>query len=224
MFEHIGIIQNRSRKSLPLRCSHPRFSTLLWARYVPFQNLILPSLTARASGKNFRLEVILTLTTRQRLPEISDDGGTVAELLNENHAVEKEFPVYGDNGLKGTLLAPSRFLDNSPEKRIRLDNGRELVVPSNALEAQRDGSFYLKDAGQLAGYAPPPEPELQQPEPEPPAEQPRAGSSMSNPMPYPGDSSVNLAEPLLREDCEIERVSIRRLIDAPAETRHAARR
>src|SRR4051794_19156286 len=60
--------------------------------------------------------------------------------------VEKQFPVYGDNGLRGTLVAASRFLDNTPEKKVRLEDGREITVPSELLEARRDGSFYLHSA------------------------------------------------------------------------------
>ena len=69
-------------------------------------------------------------------------------------AKEKEFPVYGNNGLRGTLLAAARFLDASPEKRIRLEDGREIVVPSSALVAQPDGSYFLNQSEQVE--SPPP--------------------------------------------------------------------
>ncbi len=56
---------------------------------------------------------------------------------------QKEYPVYGD-GIKGVLIGPARFLDESKERLVRLEDGTELRVPSNALEPQPDGSFYLR--------------------------------------------------------------------------------
>ncbi|MGI8743084.1 MAG: DUF2382 domain-containing protein [Bryobacteraceae bacterium] len=111
---------------------------------------------------------------------------------------EKEFPVYDENGFRGTLLSAARFLDPSPEKRIRLEDGREMKVPSSALVAQPDGSYFLHTAGQ-----PPSEPK-----PEPPAEpEPRR---ILNPSAF---------EPLFREDCDVERVPVKRMLDQPVEIR-----
>ncbi len=102
---------------------------------------------------------------------------------------DKEFPVHGENGLRGVLLAPARFLDDSTERRIRLEDGREFTVPSEMLEPQRDGSFYLRTLPES-----------------------RAAST-EDPLPAVPD------EPLLREDCDIVRVPVRKLLDKPAETR-----
>lgn len=132
----------------------------------------------------------------------------------------KEFPVHGENGLRGVLLAPARFLDDAPERRIRLEDGREVTVPSNLLEPQRDGSFYLRTPPAESTPAQDPQatqemravqPSVVQPSVVQPTEvQPTVAEPPMPPVPD---------EPLLREDCDIERVSIRKLIDKPAETR-----
>ena len=83
---------------------------------------------------------------------------------------EKEFPVYGENGLKGTLLSASRFLDPGPERRVRLEDGRVITVPSSEAEPRQV-------------FAP------------------------------------SAAGPLFREDCEVERVQVKRILDQPAEIR-----
>ncbi len=42
------------------------------------------------------------------------------------------------------MIGPARFLDDSKERLVRLDDGTEMRVPTSALEPQPDGSFYLK--------------------------------------------------------------------------------
>jgi hypothetical protein len=106
---------------------------------------------------------------------------------------DKEFPVYGINGFRATLLSPARFLDNSPEKKLRLEDGREVLVSASDLESKPDGSFYLKNPVTAA----------------PEAE--------ANPQVVPGPSYTG--EPLFRENCDIKRVPMKRLLDKPAEPR-----
>lgn len=124
-------------------------------------------------------------------------------------AKEKEFPVFGNNGLKGTLLAAARFLDASPEKRIRLEDGREIVVPSSALIAQPDGSYFLNQNEQVESLpqAPPVRPAN--------AHAPPVEAAIVEPP-----LTAATAAQLFREDCDVERVSIKRIIDRPAEIRH----
>ena len=134
---------------------------------------------------------------------------------------EKEFPVYGDNGLKGTLLSTARFLDPSPEKRLRLEDGRVIMVPSSALTAQPDGSYYFRPDG-----APEPpaaatvmEVPISEPESIP---QPDHVHEPTERQPQPEPRQVfapSAAGPLFREDCDVERVPIKRMIDQPAEVR-----
>jgi hypothetical protein len=61
----------------------------------------------------------------------------------------KSFPVFGPHGQIGEVLASSRFLDNRPEKTIRLLDGREFQAPSSALQIQDDGSFYFTSSESL---------------------------------------------------------------------------
>ncbi len=167
---------------------------------------------------------------------------------------EKEFAVYGDNGLKGTLLSAARFLDPSPEKRVRLEDGRVIVVPSHALIAQPDGSYYFHQteaeaAGNPASAAavatpevrrsesayqpPPPEAELQRERSA--AERERVVENQRSPQLEPDRQQGHAAEeprqpprqvfapsaagPLFREDCDVQRVEVKRIIDKPVEIR-----
>jgi len=51
--------------------------------------------------------------------------------------------VIDPDGTTGILLASSRFLDDNPNRLIRLEDGREIVVPKQLLRPQDDGSFLL---------------------------------------------------------------------------------
>ena len=152
-------------------------------------------------------------------------------------ASDKQFPVYGDDGLKGTLFAPARFLDSSTQKRVRLEDGREIVVPADALVPAPDGSFFLKNASVfLAGKAgvhaaeasprkdaprldlPPKVETAPKVDIPPKLETSRveaAGGTEKQRMMY----NSSLGEALFREDCDVKRVPIRRLIDKPVEPR-----
>jgi hypothetical protein len=56
---------------------------------------------------------------------------------------QQQFRVTDRNGVRGTLLTTSRFLDDNPQRLIRLEDGRELLVPKQLLRPQDDGSFML---------------------------------------------------------------------------------
>ena len=138
---------------------------------------------------------------------------------------EKEFPVYGDNGLKGTLLSAARFLDPSPEKRLRLEDGRVIMVPSSSLIAQPDGSYYFRPNGEQPEppVASAPAPAVEAPRFEPeyisapgPVSEPVERQSPPEPRQVFAPSA---AGPLFREDCDVERVPVKRMIDQPAEIR-----
>lgn len=113
---------------------------------------------------------------------------------------DKEFPVYGINGFRATLLSPARFLDNSSEKKLRLEDGREILVPASDLELKSDGSFYLKNPVVPSGTAEAP-----------------VAPAAENPPVVPGPTYTG--EPLFRENCDIKRVPMKRLLDKPAEPR-----
>ncbi len=62
----------------------------------------------------------------------------------------KKFPVFTESGRIGTLTAAARFLDSRSEKKIQLDDGREISVASDALTVRSDGSFFLRDSSALS--------------------------------------------------------------------------
>jgi hypothetical protein len=108
----------------------------------------------------------------------------------------RQFPVYGDNGKIGVVVAPARFLDDRPEKLVRFDDGSEEMVPSDALQPQPDGSFYLRRRTEPNV---PPEPESQ--------------AETSEPAPPPAD------EEFYRLGFNVRRVTVNRVIDEPAKPR-----
>ena len=55
----------------------------------------------------------------------------------------QQFRVTDRNGVRGTLLTTSRFLDDNPHRLLRLEDGRELLIPKQLLRPQDDGSFSL---------------------------------------------------------------------------------
>jgi uncharacterized protein (TIGR02271 family) len=55
----------------------------------------------------------------------------------------QEYPVTDSKGVRGRLLTTSRFLDDNPHRLIRLEDGRELLVPKQLLKPNEDGSFLL---------------------------------------------------------------------------------
>ena len=112
----------------------------------------------------------------------------------------QEFEVRLRSGLRGTVKRTSRFLDKREFNTVKLSNGKEITVPSASLEPQQDGSFYLQD-GQAHGAPPPLES----------AKGPVAETSSES------DASVDAA--LFKEDIDVQRVPVNRVLDRPAETR-----
>jgi hypothetical protein len=125
---------------------------------------------------------------------------------------EKKFEVYGDNGLRGVMFASARFLDGNSERVVKLEDGRELRVPADALEPRPDGSFYLRlnPPGESAARE---EPRL--------SDQPRLTD-----QPAKNGSSDNgklhdalLHDALFRDTYEVEHVKVDQLMDQPATER-----
>jgi Domain of unknown function (DUF2382) len=112
----------------------------------------------------------------------------------------QEFEVRLSSGLRGTVKRTSRFLDKREFNTVKLSNGKEITVPSASLEPQQDGSFYLQD-GQAHG-GPPPHESVKGPAAETSSE---------------GDASIDAA--LFKEDIDVQRVPVNRVLDRPAETR-----
>lgn len=112
----------------------------------------------------------------------------------------QEFEVRLSNGLKGTVLRSSRFLDKREFNTVKLSDGTEFTVPSATLEPQQDGSFYLRHEQNRA------------------AEQPRGVSRGSDSSPAPEDEA-NIGAALFKEEIDVQRVPVNRILDAPAEIR-----
>lgn len=56
----------------------------------------------------------------------------------------RSFPLILDSGERAELLSTSRFLDDSKDRIVRMQDGREFLVPRSALEPMQDGSFRLR--------------------------------------------------------------------------------
>ena len=112
----------------------------------------------------------------------------------------QEFEVRLSNGLKGTVLRNSRFLDKREFNTVKLSDGTELTVPSTTLEPQQDGSFFLRDDRVR------------------PAPQPESGVKDSG-KDIASEDGTNFDASLFKEDIDVQRVPVNRVLDRPAETR-----
>jgi hypothetical protein len=116
------------------------------------------------------------------------------------------FPLVTTTGQSGWVFRRSRFLDRSERSLVRLENGREFDVPSEALEVRPDGTFILHD-----------------PESEPTSE--GHAEAAASPAPEPqvhrpqADGAFQLNQELFSDEVDIDRVSVNRLVDSPPETR-----
>jgi len=57
----------------------------------------------------------------------------------------QKFTVITSTGARGYVLRKARFLDRAEQNKVVLDDGQELMVPSEALRIQNDGTFRLDD-------------------------------------------------------------------------------
>ncbi len=124
----------------------------------------------------------------------------------------KSFPVFGARGQIGEVLASSRFLDNRPEKTIRLLDGREFQVPSSALQIQDDGSFYLTSSeslGEARDVSVPRDTNA----PQIPAA-PTLAPAISTPVP-----PAPPKDPLFEMGYDVETVRVDRVLDGPVSQR-----
>lgn len=130
--------------------------------------------------------------------------------------------VWGKDGLRGSLLQP---FDIS-QVEIRLDNGQQLLVPTEMLVRQQDGSYYLslspleveqfgrRDADSSKTLVVPvivEELEVQKRIVE-------TGKVRITKIVHERETIVD--EPFLRDEVEVERVLIDRVVDAPVPVRY----
>jgi uncharacterized protein (TIGR02271 family) len=130
--------------------------------------------------------------------------------------------VWGKDGLRGTLLQPSDI----SQVEIRLDNGQQLLVPTEMLVRQQDGSYYLslrpleveqfrrRDADSSETLVVPvivEELEVQKRIVE-------TGKVRITKVVHERETIVD--EPFFRDEVEVERVLINRVVDASVPVRY----
>ena len=120
----------------------------------------------------------------------------------------QEFEVRLSSGLRGTVKRTSRFLDKREFNTVKLSNGKEITVPSASLEPQQDGSFYLQD-----GQAPQDETGHSA------AGTPAQNSARDSGPEPPLENDAAIDASLFKEDIDVQRVPVNRVLDRPAETR-----
>jgi hypothetical protein len=118
----------------------------------------------------------------------------------------QEFEVKMSNGRKGTVLRTSRFLDKREFNTVKFVDGAEVTVPSSILRPQQDGSFYLEEK------------ELNVPGP-----QANNGSGSEPNSATASDAApedeVRIDASLAKEEVDVQRIVINRVLSAPAEVR-----
>ena len=132
--------------------------------------------------------------------------------------------VWGEDGLRGTLL-PSSSPDPS-QVVVRLDSGQQLLVPAEALVQQQDGSYYLPlrpaeveryrhrhgaDGETLVVPVIVEEVDIQKRLVE-------TGKVRITKVVHEREAIVD--EPLLRDEVEVERVPVQRLVEAAIPVRY----
>jgi uncharacterized protein (TIGR02271 family) len=157
----------------------------------------------------------------------------------------QKFRVAGEKGLRGTVFTTSRFLDESEFKLMRLDDGREFMIPSEALVSRPDGSYQLQlPVSELDRYSTiethPSGTQRSDNEKRPP----EIGASRQDSQVLPAieerlrvekrpvdtgrvmihkhvtSTESTVDEPLLRENYDVQHVPVNRIIDHPPEIRH----
>ncbi len=83
---------------------------------------------------------------------------------------------------------------------MKLSNGTEITVPSASLEPQQDGSFYLRDGQADVGAQP----------------EDSSGGSRTDTSP---EDDAGFDASLFKEEIDVQRVPVNRVLDAPAVTR-----
>jgi len=142
----------------------------------------------------------------------------------------QKYPVIiTGTGEKGFVFRRARFLDRSEENRIVLDSGREIRVPSDALEIAPDGTFtvagsYGSDADAVTTAV---SAEERNPETVTVTSATMVSGSRDEVIvaaPNRPDAAekgrvVDLDQQLFSEDVSIERVPVNRLVNEIPETR-----
>lgn len=140
----------------------------------------------------------------------------------------KQFPVVDSEGVQASILAASRFLDDDPRKLIRLNDGRELLVPSQLVTPAADGTHRLKVSfrelldGGREREAGTPDREIVIPalEEQIHVDKRRVETGRIRVHKSVESSESVVDEPLLEEGWDIERIPLNRIVEAPVESRY----
>lgn len=133
--------------------------------------------------------------------------------------------VWGKDGLRGTILQPAS--STASPVLIRLERGQQLLVPADILVRQQDGSYYLPlspaEVAQFYTTRPLGDSEtLTVPviveEIEVQKQLVETGKVRITKIVHEREAIVD--EPLCREEVEVERVPIQRLVDGPIPVRY----
>ena len=134
--------------------------------------------------------------------------------------------VAGKDGWQGTLHLPAEPAGADAHVRVRLDSGRDVWVSPQALMLQQDGSYFLPlPLSELAAAAAPENPasgedlviQLLEEEISVRKRQVAGGGVRVGVRVHEREAVVD--EPLLREEIQVERVAINRVVERPVPVR-----
>lgn len=133
--------------------------------------------------------------------------------------------VWGKDGLHGTILRPSS--SDTTQVVVQLASGQQLRVPVEALVRQQDGSYYLPlSSAEVESYDTRPHAEPGKPlvvpvvveELEVQKRVVETGKVRITKVVHEREAVID--EPLFREEVEVERVPIHRVVDGPIPVRY----
>ena len=134
--------------------------------------------------------------------------------------------VWGKDGLRGTILQPSSS-DTTQEVVVQLASGQQLRVAAEALVRQQDGSYYLPlSPADVEPYATRPRAEPGEPLVVPVLVEDlevhkrvvETGKVRITKVVHEHEEVID--EPLFREEVEVKRVPIHRVVDGPIPVRY----
>lgn len=131
----------------------------------------------------------------------------------------------GPNGLRGTVDHSTRIdRDGEDHYEVRLEDGRRLVVPAELLILQKDGSFYLplgaddlECLGEVRDESTTVSPVVEEVVE---VEKRLVESGRVRVSKIVREREEIVDEPLLREEVEVERVAVNRIVEGAAPVRH----
>ncbi len=144
-----------------------------------------------------------------------------------------QYPFVDPDGVQGVVLATSRFVGEEREKLIRLQDGRELVIPREYLQPRDDNSYRLSvpcsrflqpeaDATAATSVRTAESAVIPAIEEQIVVEQRPVETGRIRIHKHVEEADALVDEPLLQENWDIERVPVNRILtgEAPPEPRY----